>query len=208
MEVEEGGSSRGGRIRGRPTQPIFARGVFDYTRQQIYLNWAHYGTIQEVVGNARPPTFTDWAEPAQTLFDHQTFVSASMEQLMKQNYDRQEQWNCTRAYDFEQEMNNRYLDDRNRCMHDASHAGQPVVANPSIMDYSTLPPFDGSVSYPTTPLHHSMWVDPRQAEGMQVSSQQAGEGGDEGGSSSGAFGFGEFSDMMTSIFGAPQPLYY
>ncbi|MFS7990870.1 hypothetical protein Hanom_Chr11g01064011 [Helianthus anomalus] len=44
MEVEEEGSSRGGRRRGGPTQPIFARGVFDYTRQQIDLNWAHYVT--------------------------------------------------------------------------------------------------------------------------------------------------------------------
>ncbi|MFS8015943.1 hypothetical protein Hanom_Chr15g01362661 [Helianthus anomalus] len=208
MEVEEGSSSRGGRRRGGPTQPIFTRGVFDYTRQQIDPNWAHYGTIQEVVGNARPPTFTDWAEPTQTFFDDQTFVSASMEQLMKQNYDIQEQWNCTRAYAFKQEMNNRYLDDRNWCIHDAWHAGQPVVADPLIVDYSTIPPYDGSVPYPTPPLHYSMWVDPRQAEGMQASSQQAGEGGDEGGSSSGAFGFGEFSDMMTSIFGPPQLLYY
>ncbi|KAM0071235.1 hypothetical protein Hdeb2414_s0001g00022661 [Helianthus debilis subsp. tardiflorus] len=174
MEVDEGGSSKGGRRRGRPTQPIFSRGVFDYTRQQIDPNWAHHGTIQEVMGNARPPTFTDWAEPAQTLFDHQTFVSASMERLMKQNYDRQEQWNRTCAYSFEQEMNNRYLDDRNLCMHDAWHAGQPVVTDPPIVDYSIPPPYEGSVSYPTPPLHHSMWVDPCQAKGMQSPSQQAG----------------------------------
>ncbi|MFS7949544.1 hypothetical protein Hanom_Chr06g00572841 [Helianthus anomalus] len=53
-----------------------------------------------------------------------------------------------------------------------------------------------------------MWVDPCQREGMQASNQQAGEGGGEGSSSSGAFGFGEFSDMTTSIFGPPQPRYY
>ncbi|KAF5758943.1 hypothetical protein HanRHA438_Chr16g0747761 [Helianthus annuus] len=147
--------------------------------------------------------FTNWAEPVETLFDHQTFVSRSMERLMKQNYDRQEQWNRTHAYAFEQEMNNRYLDDQMRRMHDAWHVGQPVVADPPIVDYSTLPPYDGRVSYPTPQLHHSMWVDPRQAEGMQASSQQVGERGDEGRSSSGAFGFGEFSDIMTSIFGPP-----
>ncbi|MFS7947632.1 hypothetical protein Hanom_Chr06g00550551 [Helianthus anomalus] len=127
---------------------------------------------------------------------------------MKQNYDRQEQWNRTRAYDFEQEMNNRYIDDQNWRMHDTWHVGQPVVADPPIVDYSNLPPYDGSVSYPTPPLHHSMWVDPRQAKGMQSLGQQAGERGDEGGSSGGAFGFGEFSDMMTSISGPPQSRYY
>ncbi|KAJ0615759.1 hypothetical protein HanIR_Chr02g0082911 [Helianthus annuus] len=105
-------------------------------------------------------------------------------------------------------MNNRYLDDRNLRMHDDWHAGRPVVADPPIVDYSTLPPYDGSVSYPTPPLHHSMWVDPHQSEGRQVPSQQArGEGG-EGSSGSGAFGFREFSEMMTSIFGPPQPRYY
>ncbi|MFS7938517.1 hypothetical protein Hanom_Chr05g00440631 [Helianthus anomalus] len=76
------------------------------------------------------------------------------------------------------------------------------------MDYSTLPAYDGTVSYPTPPLHHSIWLYPCQAEGMQAPSQQVGEGGDEGGSSGGAFGFGEFSDMMTSIFGPLQPRYY
>ncbi|KAF5803525.1 hypothetical protein HanRHA438_Chr06g0281371 [Helianthus annuus] len=80
MEIEQGGSSRGGRRSGGPS-------VFDYTRQQIDPNWAHYGTIQGVVGNARPPTYTDWAESAHTIFDHQTFFSASMERLMKQNYE-------------------------------------------------------------------------------------------------------------------------
>ncbi|MFS7934447.1 hypothetical protein Hanom_Chr05g00391671 [Helianthus anomalus] len=89
-------------------------------------------------------------------------------------------------------------------MHDAWHAGQPVVVGPPIVDYSTLLPYDGSVTYPTPPLRHSQWVDPHTGAG----SQQAGQGGSEGGSSGGAFGFGEFVDIMTSIFGPPQPRYY
>ncbi|MFS7898545.1 hypothetical protein Hanom_Chr14g01270671 [Helianthus anomalus] len=92
-------------------------------------------------------------------------MGASMERAKKQRFDRQETWNCTHAYAFEQEMNN-YIDDRNRRMQDAWHAGQPVVADPPIVDYTTLPPNDGSVSYHTPPLHHSMWVDPRHDQVM------------------------------------------
>ncbi|KAJ0580075.1 hypothetical protein HanRHA438_Chr04g0161931 [Helianthus annuus] len=72
------------------------------------------------------------------------------------------------------------------------------------MDYITLPPYDDSVTYPTPPLHHSQWVDPHQGGGMPMPSQQSGEGS----SGSGAFGFEEFSEMMTSIFEPPQPRYY
>ncbi|KAJ0569567.1 hypothetical protein HanHA300_Chr05g0167671 [Helianthus annuus] len=107
-------------------------------------------------------------------------------------------------YAHEEEMNNRYLDDRQRRLHDQWHAGQPLEADPPVVDYTTLPPYDGSVSYPTPPLHHSQWVDPHA-----MSYQQAGQSGDQGSSSSsGAFRFGEWNDMMTSIFGPPQPKYY
>ncbi|KAJ0614653.1 hypothetical protein HanIR_Chr02g0064831 [Helianthus annuus] len=81
MEWEQGGSSRGGRRRGGPS-------AFDYTQRQMDPNWAHYGTMQEVIGNARPSTYTDWEESTQIIFSHQTFMGASMEGLMKQNYDR------------------------------------------------------------------------------------------------------------------------
>ncbi|MFS7948730.1 hypothetical protein Hanom_Chr06g00563331 [Helianthus anomalus] len=158
--------------------------------------------MQEVIDHTRPPTFSCWAETTQTLFDHQT----SMGRALKQNYDRQEQWNRAHACTFEQEMNNRDIDDRNRQMHDAWHAGQPVVADPPMVDYTTLPPYDGSVSYPTPPLHHSMWVDLNQDQVMHDAAQQQGSGGSRSGQ--GAFGFGEFSDMMTSIFRQLQPRYY
>ncbi|KAJ0800081.1 hypothetical protein HanPI659440_Chr03g0098911 [Helianthus annuus] len=138
------------------------------------------------------------------LFDHQTYMGASMERDLKQNYDRQEQWNCAHMYAHQEEMNNHYLNDRQGCMLDSWHSGQPVVSDPPIVDYSTLPPYDGNVTYPAPPLHHSQWVDPHTGMG----NQQAGQEGNQGGSSSGSFGFGELADVMTSIFGPPQPRYY
>ncbi|MFS7935223.1 hypothetical protein Hanom_Chr05g00400931 [Helianthus anomalus] len=88
-------------------------------------------------------------------------------------------------------------------MHHAWHAGQSVISDPPIVDYSILPPYDGSVTYPT-PTIASLWVDLHTSMGTQ----QAGQEGDQGGSSSGSIGFREFADMMTSIFGPPQPRYY
>ncbi|KAF5773689.1 hypothetical protein HanXRQr2_Chr13g0591351 [Helianthus annuus] len=131
-------------------------------------------------------------------------MGASVERAIKRSYDRNEQWNRAHRYAHEEEKNNRYLDDRQRRMHGQWHAGQPIVGDPPIVDYTTLPPHDGSVSYPTPPLHHSQWVDPHA-----MSYQQANPSSDQGSSSSGgAFGFGEWTDMMTSIFGPPQPKYY
>ena len=116
--------------------------------------------MRDVVINTRPPKFYHWGEATQVAFDHQTFIGASMERAEKQRFDRLEEWDRTHAYTFQQEINDRYEDDRNRRMHDAWHAGQQVVANPPIVDYTTLPPYDGSVTYHMPPLHHSMWIDP------------------------------------------------
>ncbi|MFS7987468.1 hypothetical protein Hanom_Chr11g01023031 [Helianthus anomalus] len=113
----------------------------DYAHQPYDQNWAHFGTMVQVVERRRPPTFSDWPDSSQMLFDHQTYKG--------------------QMYASEEEINNHYINDRNRRMHNAWHTGQPVVAEPPIVDYSTLPPYDDSVSYPTPPLHHSMWVDPR-----------------------------------------------
>ncbi|XP_076953060.1 uncharacterized protein LOC143627043 [Bidens hawaiensis] len=71
-------------------------------------------------------------------------------------------------------------------MHDAWHAGQPVVVDPPYVDYTTLPPYDGSVSYPTPPFYHSMWVDPNQGSSQGTSRQQ---GGEQSGDDQDAFGF-------------------
>ncbi|KAJ0694149.1 hypothetical protein HanPI659440_Chr15g0605511 [Helianthus annuus] len=138
----------------------------------------------QIIEQRRPPTFGEWSEPNQMLFDQQTFMGASMERAIKRSYDRNE--NRAHMYAHEEEVNNRYLDDRQRRMHDQWHAGQPIEADPPLVDYTTLPPNDGSVSYPTPPLYHSQWVDPHA-----MSYQQANPSGDQGSSSSsGAFGFG------------------
>ncbi|MFS8003622.1 hypothetical protein Hanom_Chr13g01216071 [Helianthus anomalus] len=159
-EVPSGVRPSGGEQRWG-TQAGYVGSAFDYAQQPYDQNWAHFGTMEQVVERRRPPTFSDWPDSSQMLFDHQTYMVASMERALKQDYDRQEQWNRAQMYAREEEINNRYIDDRNRRMHDASHAGQPVVVDPPIVDYSTRPPYDGSASYPMPPLHHSMWVDPR-----------------------------------------------
>ncbi|KAJ0770930.1 hypothetical protein HanPI659440_Chr07g0263241 [Helianthus annuus] len=130
--------------------------------------------MEQVVERRRPPTFVDWSNSNQMLFDQQTYMGASMERALKQNYYRKEQWNHAHMYAHQEEMNNRYLDDRQRRMHDAWHSGQPVLSDPPIVDYSILPPYDSSVTYPTPPLHHSQWVDPQ----MGMSHQKAGQEGD------------------------------
>ncbi|KAJ0613517.1 hypothetical protein HanIR_Chr02g0052241 [Helianthus annuus] len=138
--------------------------------------------MEEVMENQRPPVpiFESWSGSERMLFDQQTMMSASMERSLKHNFDRQEAWNRTHAYYHELEMNNRYHDDQARRMHADWHTGRPVVVDPQHVDYASLPPYDGNVSHPTPPLHHSQWIDPRQQEG---SPQQ-------GGSSSSAFAFG------------------
>ncbi len=113
--------------------------------------------MQQVIENQRPPAsiFDTWSGSERTLFDQQTMMSASMERTMKQSFDCQELWNRAHAYSHEVEVNNRYMDDQNRRMHEDWHAGRPVVVDPPTVDYASLPPYDGSVSYPTPPLHHS-----------------------------------------------------
>ncbi|KAJ0681355.1 hypothetical protein HanPI659440_Chr16g0634871 [Helianthus annuus] len=109
----------------------------------------------QTIEQRRPPTFGGWSEPNQVLFDQQTFMDVSRERALKQSYDRNEQWNRAHMYAHKEEENNHYLDDRQCRLHDQWHAGQPLEADPPVVDYTTLPPYDGSVSYPTPPLHHS-----------------------------------------------------
>ncbi|KAJ0724005.1 hypothetical protein HanPI659440_Chr12g0443101 [Helianthus annuus] len=173
---------------------------YDYAQQTYEPGWAYNGTMQEVIESQRPPAsiFDTWSGSERTLYDQNTRNSASIERSLKHNLDRTEAWNRTLAYSREVDTNNRYFDDQARRMHADWHAGRPVVEDPQHVDYTSLPPYDGSVSYPTPPLHHSQWLDPRQQEGAQQ----------QGGSSSGAFGFGEWNDMMSSISGPPGPRYY
>ncbi|MFS8018993.1 hypothetical protein Hanom_Chr15g01398631 [Helianthus anomalus] len=62
--------------------------------------------------------------------------------------------------------------------------GAPVVVDPPLVGYASLPPYDDSISYPTPPLHHSHWLDPRQDQ-QHGASQQGSSG-----SGSGSFAFG------------------
>ncbi|MFS7888902.1 hypothetical protein Hanom_Chr00s000002g01600491 [Helianthus anomalus] len=195
MNVNQGGPTRG---------HAHGRGFFDYTERSYEPNWADQGTMQEIIENQRPPAlvFDTWSGSECTFFDHQTWMGASMERALKHSFDRQESWNHTHAYAFEQEMNNKYIDDQNRRMHADWNAGRPVVVDPPPVDYALLSPYDGSVSYLTPPQHHSQRVDPRQDQ-QHGDPQQGGSG-----SGSGSFAFGEWSEMLTSIFGPPQLRYY
>ncbi|KAJ0715010.1 hypothetical protein HanPI659440_Chr13g0495961 [Helianthus annuus] len=130
---------------------------YDYTQQSYEPCWAYDGTLQEVIENQRPPAsiFDTWSGSERTLYDQNTRNSASIERSLKHSFDRQESWNRTHAYSREVEMNNRYHDDQERRMHADYHAGRPVVLDLQHVDYASLPPYDGSVSYPTPPIHHS-----------------------------------------------------
>ncbi|XP_076959506.1 uncharacterized protein LOC143635604 [Bidens hawaiensis] len=121
MNVDQGGPSGDGSQPGM--QSGYVGSAFDYAQRPYDSSWAYQGTMQEVVERQRPPTFGNWPEYSQTIFDQQTFMGTSMERALKWSYDRQEQWNRTHAYAFEDDMNSRYLDDRQRRMHDVWHAG-------------------------------------------------------------------------------------
>lgn len=204
-EMDEGnraempGSS--GANTGSPRDRWAQGGTFSqYDRQPLDLNWAFGGDMQEVIRRARPSTYEAWMGPTQATYDHITRVGASQERALKQTYDRQEVWNRAQAYAQQQEINHRYEDDRRRRMHDQWHAGQEVVPDPPIVDYTTLPPYDGSVTYPMPPLHHSEWINPRPEQlSQQPDQQQAQDGGLE---------FGAFQDTFNQIFGPPHPRYY
>ncbi|KAK9052264.1 hypothetical protein SSX86_028892 [Deinandra increscens subsp. villosa] len=173
--------------------------ALEYDMMRFGSEYAFDEDMRETIRNARPDHYGFWPELARVSYDHTTQVGARQERAIKQLQDRQETWNRSHAYAFQQEINHRYEDDRQRRMHDQWHAGQEVVPDPPMIDYTTLPPYDGSISYPIPPMHHSVWIDPRQSQ-AQTQQQEGGEAG--------AFGFGEFSDTFTQIFGPPQPRYY
>ncbi|KAJ0700209.1 hypothetical protein HanOQP8_Chr10g0365101 [Helianthus annuus] len=112
VDVEMGGAGPSGGVQGVGTQSRYMGSAFDYAQQLYDQYWAHSGTMEQVVERRQPPMFVDWSDSNQMLFDHQTYMGASMERALKQNYDRQEQWNCVHMYAHQEEMNNRYLDDR------------------------------------------------------------------------------------------------
>jgi hypothetical protein len=172
---------------------------FSFPDHGFEYGWAYQGSVQDVVRATRPSDYQRWSRDTRTMFDYQVGMAASQERSTKRQHDEDANWHRAHAYAYQQEVNFRYEDDRHRRMHNQWLNGQEIIPDPPIVDYASLPPFDGSVTYPTPPLHHSPWIDPRQ-ESSSSSSQQAPQDG--------AFGFGEFNDTFTQIFGPPQPRYY
>ncbi|KAJ0805134.1 hypothetical protein HanPI659440_Chr02g0046251 [Helianthus annuus] len=80
MNVDQGGPSRG---------HVHGGGFFDYTERSYEPNWADQGTMQEIIENQRPPAsvFDTWSGSERTFFDHQTWMGASMEQVLKHSFD-------------------------------------------------------------------------------------------------------------------------
>ncbi|KAK1421834.1 hypothetical protein QVD17_24497 [Tagetes erecta] len=207
--ITAGGSGpRSGEF-GFGAQSGYIGSAFDYAQQPYDQNWAHFGTMEQVVERRRPPTFSEWSDCNQMLFDHQTFMGASVERALKRNKDSQLDRDRAQVYAHEMEMNNCYNDDRNRRMRDDYLGGRPITPDPPIVDYTTLSPYDGSGYYHVPPLHHSQWVDPHtgqwmnyqtSGEGSSTQSQQAkGAGGED--EDSGAFGMGALGSVVRSIFG-------
>ncbi|KAF5789366.1 hypothetical protein HanXRQr2_Chr09g0370381 [Helianthus annuus] len=86
LDIDRPGPSGGERRGG--TQAGYVGSAFDYAQQPYDQNWAHFGAMEYVRERRRPPTFSDWPNSSQMLFDHQTYMGASMERALKQNYDR------------------------------------------------------------------------------------------------------------------------
>ncbi|KAJ0703850.1 hypothetical protein HanPI659440_Chr14g0555991 [Helianthus annuus] len=111
VDAPVGGAGPGG-VQGPGVQSGYVGGAFDYAQQPYDPYWAHSGNMGQIIEQRRPPTFGEWTESSQMLFNQQTFMGASVERALKQSYDRNEQWNRAHMYVHEEEMNNRYLDDR------------------------------------------------------------------------------------------------
>ncbi|KAF5784562.1 hypothetical protein HanXRQr2_Chr10g0418251 [Helianthus annuus] len=90
VDVEMGEAGPSGGVQGVGTQSGYIGSAFDYAQQPYHQYWAHSGTMEQVVERRRPPTFANWSESSQMLFDQQSYMVASMERDLKQNYDRQE----------------------------------------------------------------------------------------------------------------------
>jgi len=161
-----------------------------------------------VIERKTPPTFSGWSDCNQMVFDHQTFMGASMERALKRTNDSQVERDRAQVYAHEFEMNNCYIDDRNRWMRNDYLEGRQILPDPPITDYTTLPPYDGSGYYLVPPLHHSQWVDPHTGQWMNLqpggegssapSQQPEGAGNEDDGS--GAFGMEALGSVVRSLF--------
>ncbi|KAJ0585614.1 hypothetical protein HanHA89_Chr05g0202771 [Helianthus annuus] len=111
VDAPMGGSGPAG-VQGAGVQSGYVGSAFDYAQRAYDPYWAHSGNMGQIIEQRRPPTFGEWSKPNQMLFDQQTFMGASMERALKQSYDRNAQWNRAHMYAHNEEVNNRYLDDR------------------------------------------------------------------------------------------------
>ncbi|KAF5764991.1 hypothetical protein HanXRQr2_Chr15g0698481 [Helianthus annuus] len=69
VDVEMGGAGPSGSVRGAGMQSGYVGSAFDYAQQPYGPYWAHTGNMGQVIEQRRPPTFGDWSEPNQMLFD-------------------------------------------------------------------------------------------------------------------------------------------
>ncbi|KAJ0751618.1 hypothetical protein HanPI659440_Chr09g0314851 [Helianthus annuus] len=91
-------------VQGAGVQSGYVGSAFDYAQQAYDPYWAHSGNMGQIIEQRRPPTFGEWSEPNQMLFDQQTFMGASMERAIKRSYDRNEQWNRAYMHAHEEEV--------------------------------------------------------------------------------------------------------
>ncbi|KAF5798330.1 hypothetical protein HanRHA438_Chr07g0302131 [Helianthus annuus] len=85
-----GGAGPSGSVHGVGVQSGYVGSAFDYAQQPYDPYWAHTGNVGQIIEQRRPPTFGEWYEPNQMLFDQQTYMGASMERAFKQSFDRNE----------------------------------------------------------------------------------------------------------------------
>ncbi|KAM0030849.1 hypothetical protein Hdeb2414_s0017g00501761 [Helianthus debilis subsp. tardiflorus] len=97
VDAQIGGAGQAG-VQGADIQSGYVGSAFDYAQQAYDPYWAHSGEMGQIIERRRPPTFGEWSEPNQILFDQQTFMGASVERAIKRSYDRNEQWNRAHRY--------------------------------------------------------------------------------------------------------------
>ncbi|MFS7918927.1 hypothetical protein Hanom_Chr03g00206951 [Helianthus anomalus] len=69
VDVPMGGAGPSGSVHGAGVQSGYVGSEFDYAQQPYSLYWAHTGNMGHIIEQRRPPTFSDWTEPNQMLFD-------------------------------------------------------------------------------------------------------------------------------------------
>jgi len=172
---------------GGPSRPMYA-GMYDY-----YASVPAYPNMQEYVEENRPLAWPTWDSYQQHSYDQSLRTAEEQRYASRVTYNRQEEWNRSHAFNQAWETNLTWQDNGRKRQEECWRQGTPWVLNPPIVDYTTLPPYDGTVEHPVQ-THHSPWIDPSQQHGQ--------------GSSSDPFDTSSMSSALRSIFGNPQTPYY